>query len=122
MAFWGNPATLAPRPPVRKKKKELLQPELPFDGDRPPSIVDSSNAAPTFTERQGQVLAFIHLYMKLHRRPPGESDITEHFGLTPPSVHSMIVRLHEKALIAREPGQSRSIRVLVPAASLPELA
>ena len=28
-----------------------------------------------YTERQGQYLAYIHTYTKLHRRPPAEADI-----------------------------------------------
>jgi hypothetical protein len=39
-----------------------------------------------FTPKQGQYLAFIHLYMRLHRQPPAESDMQEYFRVTPPSV------------------------------------
>ena len=28
-----------------------------------------------FTEKQGQYLAFIHMYTKLNRRPPAEADM-----------------------------------------------
>jgi hypothetical protein len=34
-----------------------------------------SHAAKNFTPKQGQYLAFIHLYTRLHRRPPAETDI-----------------------------------------------
>jgi repressor LexA len=43
-----------------------------------------------FTPRQGQFLAFIHLYWKLHRQAPAELDLLRYFGLTPPAVHDMI--------------------------------
>jgi hypothetical protein len=75
----------------------------------------------TFTHRQGQFLAFIHLYRKLHRQGPAELDMVKYFRVTPPSVHGMVVKLAELGLITREPGVSRSARVAVPAADLPEL-
>jgi hypothetical protein len=43
------------------------------------------------------------------------------FGTSPPSIHQMVVRLTEKGLIAREPGEARTIRVLVPPEELPRL-
>jgi len=75
----------------------------------------------TFTPRQGQFLAFVHLYRKLHRRGPAEADLVAFFRVTPPSVHGMVVKLDELGLITREPGVARSMRVAVPAESLPEL-
>ena len=75
----------------------------------------------TFTPRQGQFLAFIHLYRKLHRRGPAETDLVRFFRVTPPSVHGMIVKLEELGLITREPGVPRSVRVVIAAEQLPEL-
>jgi DNA-binding MarR family transcriptional regulator len=75
-----------------------------------------------FTPRQGQFLAFIHLYHKLHRRPPAELDMAKYFRVTPPSVHMMVVKLEELGLIAKEPGVARSIRVTIPKEEIPELA
>ena len=74
-----------------------------------------------FTAKQGQYLAFIYLYTKLHGRPPAEADIQAHFGTTPPSIHQMVVTLERRGLISRIPGQARSIRVLVAKEELPEL-
>ncbi len=74
-----------------------------------------------FTHRQGQFLAFIYLYSKLHRRSPGELDLVIYFGVTPPSVHSMVVKLHDLGLITRTPGKARSIQVAVPSEDIPEL-
>ncbi len=74
-----------------------------------------------FTPKQGQYLAFIHAYTKLHRQPPAQADIQRYFQTSPPTVHSMIVRLHEQGLIEREPGKARSIRVLVAPDDLPAL-
>ena len=75
----------------------------------------------TFTPRQGQFLAFIQLYRKLHRRGPAESDLVTYFRVTPPSAHGMVVKLEELGLITREAGVARSMRVAIPQESLPEL-
>lgn len=74
-----------------------------------------------FTEKQGQYLAFIHAYTKVHRRPPAESDMQEFFGVTPPTVHQMVLNLEDRGLIARTPGAPRSIILLVNHKDLPEL-
>jgi repressor LexA len=74
-----------------------------------------------FTPRQGQFLAFIHLYWKQHRQAPAEIDLVRYFRLTPPAVHDMIVRLHELGLIMREPGRPRSVRVAIPEEEVPDL-
>jgi len=76
-------------------------------------------------ERKGLVeernLAFIHLYTKLNRRPPAEADIQNYFGVTPPTVHSVILGLEKHGLLRRHPGRARTLEVLVPSAQLPEL-
>ncbi len=63
-----------------------------------------------YTAKEGQYLAFIHYYTKLHGRPPAEADMQRYFKVSPPSVHQMIVRLERKGLIVREPGKARTIR------------
>jgi Mn-dependent DtxR family transcriptional regulator len=55
----------------------------------------------TFTKLQGQYLAYIAMYTKLHRRPPAEADLHMFFGVTPPSVHHMILTLEKRGLIIR---------------------
>ena len=74
-----------------------------------------------FTAKQGQYLAFIHLYTKLHREPPAQADIQRYFRTSPPSVNNMIKMLERKGLITKIPRQQRTIRVLVEPAALPEL-
>jgi DNA-binding MarR family transcriptional regulator len=76
--------------------------------------------AKTFTPKQGQYLAYIHLYTRLHRRPPAEADIQQYF-CTPPSVHQMVLTLERAGFIRRQPGVARSIEVLVDPKLLPEL-
>ena len=50
-----------------------------------------SRSGKTFTPKQGQYLAFIHLYTRLHRRPPAETDMQQYFRVSPPSVHQMVL-------------------------------
>ena len=84
-----------------------------------------SEEAPTevaqFTQKQGQYLAYIHLYRRLHRQGPAEGDIARDFRVSPPTVHQMIVKLAELGLITREPGVARSMRVAIPASEIPDL-
>ncbi len=72
-----------------------------------------------FTEKQGLYLAFIHQYTNVHGVPPAEHEMQRHFGVSPPSVHQMVINLEKKGLIERTPGVARSIRVLVPNQDLP---
>jgi LexA DNA binding domain len=77
--------------------------------------------AKTFTPKQGQYLAYIHLYTRLHRWPPAEADIQQYFQVTPPSVHQMVVTLQRAGFIKRQPRVARSIELLVDPKHLPEL-
>ena len=76
---------------------------------------------PQYTPKQGQYLAFIYYYTKLNRRPPAERDMQVYFGTTPPTVHQMVITLEKQGLISRQPGQARSIQVLLPRDQLPDL-
>ena len=77
---------------------------------------------PTYTETQGQYLAFIYYYTKIHGIPPAEADMQRYFKVSGPSVHNMIVTLEKRRLIARTPGAARSIRLLLSRDQLPDLA
>jgi Mn-dependent DtxR family transcriptional regulator len=74
-----------------------------------------------YTERQGQYLAFIYYYTKLHGYAPAEADMQRYFKVSPPAAHDMILMLEKRGLIERSPRQSRSIRVLLPPQELPNL-
>jgi Mn-dependent DtxR family transcriptional regulator len=76
---------------------------------------------PRYTIKQGQYLAFIYYYTKIHGHAPAESDIQKYFHVSPPSVHAMILTLARRGLIERVPGLGRSIRVLLPRQLLPDL-
>jgi hypothetical protein len=76
---------------------------------------------PPFTEKQGQYLAYIYNYIKIHRQAPAESDLERHFRVSAPAIHDMIKTLELNGLIQKTPGQARSIRLLVAPEHLPRL-
>jgi hypothetical protein len=77
--------------------------------------------APSFTAKQGQYLAFIYNYTRIHRQAPAESDMQRYFKVSPPAIHDMIKVLERNSLIERTPGKARSIRLLVQPEHLPRL-
>ena len=40
---------------------------------------------PSFTQKQGQYLAFLYAYTVVMGRPPAEADFQRYFGVTPPN-------------------------------------
>ena len=81
-------------------------------------LLDEKHA---FTAKQGQYLAFIKAYTQINGRAPSERDIQTYFKVTPPTVHTMILTLERRALIARTPAMPRSIRILADQNTLPPL-
>jgi repressor LexA len=71
--------------------------------------------------KQGQYLAFIYYYRKIHDCSPSEAEMQMHFRVSPPSVHQMILTLEAGGLIERIPRQARSIRLLISRDELPDL-
>jgi hypothetical protein len=71
--------------------------------------------------KQGRYLAYIHLYTRLHRRPPAEADVQQYFRVTPPSVHQIVLTLERAGFIRRQPGAAGSIEVPVDSKHWPEL-
>lgn len=92
-----------------------------FEVQIDPAMKPDPSIPPSFTAKQGQYLAFIYHYTKIHRRAPAESDLESYFQVSPPSIHEMIETLHRNGLIERTPGQPRSIRLLVRPEHLPKL-
>src|SRR2546423_14030596 len=74
-----------------------------------------------YTRRQGQYLAYIQTYTRLHGQPPSEAEIAAYFGVSPPSANQMVDTLVRRGLIERTPGQARSLRVLLPPEAVPDL-
>jgi DNA-binding MarR family transcriptional regulator len=74
-----------------------------------------------YTHKQGQYLAFIYHYTRIHRCAPAEAEMQEYFRVSPPSVHPMVLTLEARGLIERTPGQARSLRLRIPPKELPDL-
>jgi len=74
-----------------------------------------------FTPKQGQYLAYIYAYTRMHRRPPAEADIQAYFRVTPPSVHQMVLTLERDGFIKRQPRSARTIELLIDPKLLPVL-
>lgn len=83
--------------------------------------MSNSSSTTRFTDKQGQYLAFIHTYVLLNGQPPAEADMKKHFGVTPPSVHRMVVELERRGLIRRVPRQARSIELAIATDEIPPL-
>lgn len=69
---------------------------------------------------QGQLVAFVYWYTKVHRVPPAENEIADFLGVRGPSAHSMVLRLAEKGVLSRRPGEPRTLAVLLPREEIPE--
>jgi hypothetical protein len=87
----------------------------------PRPLMSPPPAVPTFTPKQSQHLAFIYAYTGVLGRPPAEADLQRHFGVSPPSVHQMVLTLERDGMIRRQPGVPRSIEVLLAPELLPIL-
>ena len=74
-----------------------------------------------YTAKQGQYLAFIYYYTKIHGRSPAQADMQGYFRVSPPAVHQMVLSLERLGLIERTPGQARSLRLLLGREQLPDL-
>ena len=74
-----------------------------------------------YTHRQGQYLAFIYYYTKIHGVPPAEADMQKYFRVSPPAVHEMVKAPERRGYITREPGMPRTIRLLLTREELPDL-
>jgi len=92
---------------MNRKMNQLLDQKLP--------------EAPRFTDKQGQYLAFIWAYSQINGRAPAERDLQRYFGVTPPSVHQMLLTLESNGLIRRQPRIARSVELLIHHNCLPTL-
>jgi len=74
-----------------------------------------------YTPKQGQYLAFIYYYTRIHGCAPAEADLEKYFRVAYSSVHQMVITLEKRRLITRTPGEARSIRLLLSREELPDL-
>ena len=107
-----------PSDPERRKRIKRGQ-RFADEGDHAVEAV--THEAKAYTPKQGQYLAFIYYYTKIHGRAPAEADLQRFFRVTPPVVHQMINTLAARRFIEREPGAARSIRLRLTRAQLPDL-
>lgn len=75
----------------------------------------------SYTEKQGQYLAYIYYYTKINGCAPAEQDMQKYFKVSPPSVHRMVVELQKQGFIDKQAGKPRSIELKLPRNELPEL-
>jgi Mn-dependent DtxR family transcriptional regulator len=83
----------------------------------------------SFTEKQGQYLAYIYSYTKINGIAPAHADMQicryaamqHYFKVTPPTVNQMVKMLESKKLISKKPRIARSIEILIPVELLPAL-
>lgn len=87
----------------------------------PEQTLAQSSVHNSYTSKQGQYLAFIYYYTKIHGRSPAEADMQAYFRVSPPAVHQMVLSLEKMRLIARTPGRGRSVKLLLPREQLPDL-
>ena len=100
---------------------EKLNGLLETHSDEPPTSSVRDVPWPSFTAAQGQYLAFIYYFAKLHRRAPAEADLQAYFQTSPPSIHRMIMTLERRGFITKVPGVGRSIQLLLERSQLPDL-
>ncbi len=89
-----------------------------------PQDIASAGRCPAqarYTVKQGQYLAFIYYYTKIHGRSPSEADMQRFFKVSPPAVHQMVLSLEKLGFIERTPGQDRSLKLLLNREQLPDL-
>ena len=91
------------------------------DTERDSALAAEDQTRCSYTAKQGQYLALIYYYTKIHGRSPSEADMQDYFRVSPPAVHQMVVGLEKLGFIARTPGQGRSLKLLLPRAQLPDL-
>jgi repressor LexA len=76
-------------------------------------------SASLYSAKQGQYLAFIYYYTKIHGVSPSQADMQGYFQVSSPSVHQMVLSLEKLGFIKRIPGVGRSLKLLLPREGLP---
>jgi repressor LexA len=84
-------------------------------------VTDKCPAHAPYTEKQGQYLAFIYYYTKIHGRSPSQADLQGYFRVSPPAVHQMVLSLEKRGFVERTPGQGRSLKLRLSREQLPDL-
>lgn len=77
--------------------------------------------APRFTPQQGQYLAYLHLYWKLHRIGPTLPEIARYFHESLERTEQVMGELEQLQFVQREAGRSRFWQLQIAPTWLPEL-
>lgn len=117
--FWIQEVDVGSTPIMALARANEAKEEEPTT--RPDKVIAGEKKRIQFTDRQGQFLAFIHLYRKLHHQGPAELDMMKYFRVSPPAVHGMVVKLEQQGLVKRERGVPRSVRVVISEEKIPPL-
>jgi len=80
-----------------------------------------NNAKKPYTDKQGQYLAFIYNYTRIHGRPPAQADFQRYFNVSAPTIHQMILQLEKKCFITRCVNTPRSITLAIADDQVPPL-
>lgn len=64
----------------------------------------------SLTSRQQEYVDFVTRFWEKKGYGPSENDIAEHFLVSAPSAHMMVVRLCEAGALVRDEGVPRSVR------------
>ena len=105
---------------LRRGQRSGLRPSR-SEFDDLKAAVHAAGVEPTYTPTQGQYLAFIYYYTKIHGVAPAEADLQRYFQTSPPAIHQRIVTLEKRGFIGRVPGKARSIALRLTRAQLPDL-
>jgi len=70
---------------------------------------------PPLTERQNEIVEFIRLFAKQHKKPPTLNEIGEGVGISWVSaVHKHVAALERKGYLTKTPGEARGIHLVDP--------
>lgn len=64
------------------------------------------------TETDKKIFSFIKEYIVLNGYSPAIQDIKEEIGLSKSVIHNHLINLQKNGFISREPGKSRTIRIV----------
>jgi repressor LexA len=109
------------RIPLRDAGEQRMDVDGGTKLDARPDIAARAPAQAPYTAKQGQYLAFIYYYSRIHGRSPSEADMQGYFRVSPPAVHQMVVNLEKLGFIERTPGKGRSLKLLLSREQLPDL-
>ncbi len=80
----STPPPKSPFAPLSADRSTFSEFVHAFEVSIDPAPKLDPSIAPSFTAKQGQYLAFIYSYTKIHRQAPAESDLERYFQVSRP--------------------------------------